>query len=44
MAHAANSGGNLLLKALLRDCRSLRKNLERVTHPLGYETAVLRRR
>jgi CRP-like cAMP-binding protein len=35
MDRAANSGGNLLLKALLRDCRSLRKNLERVTHPPG---------
>jgi CRP-like cAMP-binding protein len=36
MKHAANSGGNLLLNALLRDSRSLRKNLERVTYPLGY--------
>src|SRR6202167_6402918 len=40
MEHAANSGGNLLLKALLRDCRSLRKNLERVTYPLGYVVAL----
>jgi CRP-like cAMP-binding protein len=36
MKHAANSGGNLLLNALSRDSRSLRKNLERVTYPLGY--------
>ncbi len=43
MAHAANPGGNLLLKALLRDCRSLRKNLERVTYPLGYVVALQNR-
>jgi CRP-like cAMP-binding protein len=36
MKHAANSGGNLLLNALSRDSRSLRKNLERVTYPLGH--------
>ena len=43
MEHAANSGSNLLLKALLRDCRSLRKNLERVTYPLGYVVALQNR-
>jgi CRP-like cAMP-binding protein len=43
MEHAANSGGNLLLKALLRDCRSLRKNLERVTYPLGHVVALQNR-
>jgi len=41
--HAANSGSNLLLQALLRDCRSLRKNLERVTYPLGYVVALQNR-
>ena len=43
MEHAANSGVNLLLKALLKDCRSLRKNLERVTYPLGYVVALQNR-
>jgi CRP-like cAMP-binding protein len=43
MEHAANSGGNLLLKALLRDCRSLRKNLEEITYPLGYVVALQNR-
>jgi CRP-like cAMP-binding protein len=43
MERAANSGGNLLLKALLRDCRSIRKNLERVTYPLGYVVALQNR-
>jgi CRP-like cAMP-binding protein len=43
MEHAAISGTNLLLKALLRDCRSLRKNLERVTYPLGYVVALQNR-
>jgi CRP-like cAMP-binding protein len=43
MEHAANSGSNLLLKALLRDCRSLHKNLERVTYPLGYVVALQNR-
>jgi CRP-like cAMP-binding protein len=43
MEHAAYSGGNLLLKALLRDCRSLRKNLEGVTYPLGYVVALQNR-
>jgi CRP-like cAMP-binding protein len=40
MEPAARSGGNLLLKALLRDCISLRKSLERVTYPLGYVVAL----
>jgi CRP-like cAMP-binding protein len=40
MEHAAKSGSNLLLKALLRDCRSLRKDLESVTYPLGYVVAL----
>jgi CRP-like cAMP-binding protein len=44
MEHAANLGGNLLLKALFRDCRSLRKHLEGVTHPLGYVVALQNRR
>jgi CRP-like cAMP-binding protein len=43
MEHAANSGGNLLLKSLLRDCRSLRKNLEPVTYPLGHVVALQNR-
>jgi hypothetical protein len=43
MEHAANPGCNLLLKALLRDCRSLRKHLERVTYPLGYVVALQNR-
>jgi hypothetical protein len=43
MEHAADSGGNLLLKALLRDCRSLRNSLERVTYPLGYVVALQNR-
>jgi CRP-like cAMP-binding protein len=43
MEHAAKSGSNLLLEALLRDCRSLRKNLERVTYPLGYVVALQNR-
>src|ERR1700730_15445027 len=43
MEHAANSGGNLLLKALLRDCRALRGNLERVAYPLGYVVALQNR-
>jgi CRP-like cAMP-binding protein len=43
MEHAAQSSGNLLLKALLRDCRSLRKNLERVTYPLGHIVALQNR-
>src|ERR1700689_1124655 len=43
MEHVANSGSNLLLKSLLRDCRSLRKNLERVTYPLGYVVALQNR-
>jgi CRP-like cAMP-binding protein len=40
MAHASNSDSNLLLKAILRDCRSLRKNIESVTYPLGYVVAL----
>src|SRR6202167_951 len=44
MEHAANSGSNLLLKALVRHGRSLRKNLERVTYPLGYVVALQNRR
>src|SRR6202021_4252621 len=43
MEHAANSGGNLLLKALLRDCRSLRNDLEPITYPLGYVVALQNR-
>jgi hypothetical protein len=43
MERAANSGGNLLLKALLRDCRSLRKHLERITYPLGYVVGLQNR-
>ena len=43
MEHAANLGGNLLLKALLRDCRSLRKNLDQVTYPLGHVVALQNR-
>jgi CRP-like cAMP-binding protein len=43
MEHAADSGGNLLLEALLRDCRSLRKNLEPVTYPLGYVVVLQNR-
>jgi CRP-like cAMP-binding protein len=43
MQHAADSDGNLLLKALLRDCRSLRKNLERVRCPLGHVLALQNR-
>src|SRR6202789_1638729 len=43
MEHTANSGGNLLLKALLRDCRSLRKHLERLTYPLGHVVALQNR-
>jgi len=40
MEHTPNAGENLLLKALLKDCKSLRKNLEQVTYPLGYVVAV----
>jgi CRP-like cAMP-binding protein len=40
MELAASSGGNLLLRALLRECKSLRKNLERVRYPLGYVVAL----
>jgi CRP-like cAMP-binding protein len=43
MEHAAKSGSNLLLEALLGDCRSLRKNLERVTYPLGHVVALQNR-
>jgi CRP-like cAMP-binding protein len=43
MEHAPKSGGNLLLRALLGDCRSLRKNLERVTYPLGHVLALQNR-
>jgi hypothetical protein len=43
MEHAADSGSNLLLKALLKDCRSLRKNLERVTYSLGHVVALQNR-
>jgi CRP-like cAMP-binding protein len=43
MEHAAKPGGNLLLRALLRDCRSLRKNLEQVTYPLGHVLALQNR-
>jgi CRP-like cAMP-binding protein len=43
MEHTTNSGGNLLLKALLRDCRSLHKYLERVTYPLGYVVGLQNR-
>src|SRR3984957_16767987 len=42
MEHVADSD-NLLLKALLRDCRSLRKNLEGVTYPLGHVVALQNR-
>jgi hypothetical protein len=40
MKHAAESGGNLLLNALLRESRSLCNNLERVTCPLGSKPAT----
>jgi CRP-like cAMP-binding protein len=43
MEHAADSGDNLLLKALLRDSRSLRKSVEPVTYPLGYVVALQNR-
>ncbi len=43
MEHTANSGSNLLLEALLMDCRSLCKNLERITYPLGYVVALQNR-
>src|ERR1700693_2643337 len=43
MEHAAHSGSNLLLKALLKDCRSLRKNLEQVTYPVGHVVALQNR-
>src|ERR1700684_857829 len=39
----STSDGNLLLKALLRDCRSLRKNIERLTYPLGHVVALQNR-
>jgi CRP-like cAMP-binding protein len=43
MERAANSGSNLLLNALSRDCRALRKNLERVAYPLGHVVALQNR-
>ena len=43
MEHTPNAGENLLLKALLKDCKSLRKNLEGVTYPLGYVVALQNR-
>jgi CRP-like cAMP-binding protein len=43
MERATNSGDNLLLRVLLRDCRSLRKSLEPVTYPLGYVVALQNR-
>jgi CRP-like cAMP-binding protein len=43
MESAANSGENLLLVAILRDCRALRRSLERVAYPLGHVVAVQNR-
>src|SRR6202453_5413526 len=43
MEPAASSGSNLLLQALLKDCRSLRKNLEPITYPPGYVVALQNR-
>jgi len=43
MERTTNSGDNLLLKALLGDCRSLRRSLEPVTYPLGYVVALQNR-